>query len=473
MKVIKLPPVLPGDIDLQAINQQLQDRIAQLDWSAVTSASDSALVVLLKGLDISDDADILGIDGTIPDSLVDRILAIANQQPTHTSESNEKDTTGSSSPSPEVWMPTDPETAHEETSDESLIYSSKDDESPQASAKAEKYRVFQKATPAEIRRQLEDAIIKELHGPVQGEDEEVDEAHVTDRYLVGVLAPILRNKSVEIESEPAVEDSPEQQDSLALADKDNAEEGNTDTNIPTTDSMFPSSMGMTFCISAEAQALEIQAEWGCYIRQASEISFTDKGNPKQIWKRYPLKGTVILELEANQEIDEIPVPDQAPSVYLRGQIRRLPDGDWMISVFLVNGQHEPDQNKDTAWLFQPELSVRSANVDAPDIFIRKPLEQHTAALDPVIQAENQAMAMLYRNQVEFAVGHGVGIHAELAPDTPTRAVCLSTSIIPNYEVPATNPPTEEEIPALKGLVLDMKRLSEASDTELVRPCFSP
>ena len=134
--------------------------------------------------------------------------------------------------------------------------------------------------------------------------------------------------------------------------------------------------------------------------------------------------------------------------------------------FLVNGQHEPEQNKDTAWLFQPELSVRSAHPEAPDIFIRKPLEQHTAALDPIIHAENQAMAMLYRNQVEFAVGHGVGVHAELVPDTPTRAICLSSSIIPNYEVPATKPPTEEEIPALKGLVLDMKRLSEASDAEL-------
>jgi hypothetical protein len=138
----------------------------------------------------------------------------------------------------------------------------------------------------------------------------------------------------------------------------------------------------------------------------------------------------------------------------------------MVSVFLVNGQHEPDQNKDTAWLFQPELSVRSAHPDAPDIFIRKPLEQHTAALDPVIHAENQAMAMQYRNQVEFAVGHGVGVHAELASDTFTRAICLTTRVIPDYEVPATKPPTEKEIPALKGLVLDMKQLAEASDTEL-------
>lgn len=460
MKVIKLPSVLPGQLDLTAINQQLRERTAQLDWSAVTSAPDTALSELLAGLDISDDADVLGIDGALADTLVDQLLACSRRQPQQPPPAQTLKHTAKSSLQPEVWMPPPSEPASEAPVDEAS------NDAPQAAAKTEKHQVFEKVTPAEIRRQLEASIIKELHGPAHSEDEEVEEAHVTDRYLVGVLAPIKRNANIEAEAEPAIEDRPELQDSIALADKDNAEEGSTEINVPTTDSMFPSSMGLTFCVSAQATALEIQADWGNYIRQASEISFTDKGNPKQIWKRYPLNGSITLDLAASSEIDEIPVSDQAPSVCLRGQVRQLPDGDWLVSVFLVNGQHEPDQNKDTAWLFQPELSVRSANANAPDIFIRKPLEQHTGALDPVIHAENRAIAMLYRHQVEFAVGHGVGVHAELAPDTPTRAICLTTSIIPNYEVPATKPPTEEEIPALKGLVLDMKQLSEASNSEL-------
>lgn len=489
MKVIKLPPILPGDLDLQAVNQQLCDRTAQLDWSAVILAPEAALATLLDGLDISNDADVLGINGTIPDTLVDQILAIARQQSQLSPKPKTSNTAVPATARPEVWSPsetTPPESESQNLPEESSssTYGLTEEDLPQVNAKPAQYRVFQPATPSQIRQELEERITNDLRGPVSGNEEEVDEAHVTDRYLVGVLAPQRRNDTAgtepavikdrpelqnDIVTEPsiaAIEAQPELQDSIALADKDNAEEGSTDINVPATDSMFPSSMGMTFCVSAEADALEITAEWGCYIRQASEALSTDKGAPKPVWKRYPLKGSVVVDLKDNCDIDEVPVPDDAPAVYLRGQIRQLPDKDWIVSVFLVNGQHEPNQNKDTAWLFQPELSVRSSTPKAADIFIRKPLEEHGTALDPVIHAENQAMAMLYRNHVEFAVGHGVAVHAELAANTSIRAVCLSTSVIPQYEVPATKPPTEAEIPALEGLVLDMKRLSEASDADL-------
>ena len=47
MQIIKLPPVLPGDLDLAAVNQQLRQGAAQLDWSAVVSVSEQHLAVLL------------------------------------------------------------------------------------------------------------------------------------------------------------------------------------------------------------------------------------------------------------------------------------------------------------------------------------------------------------------------------------------------------------------------------------------
>lgn len=484
MKVIKLPAQLPGHLDLTAINQQLRAHTAQLDWTAVTSAPESVLQILLAGLDLSNDADILGIDDALSDTLIGQILAISKQHPSPSAVPQSATPSPETHSPPAVWTPPqptpreDPDLGLESLPERDPIanpdkhqpdHHPKDDHntlSPRAQDKSEKYRIFKQAPPAEIRRQLEERIINDLYGPAHGDQEEVDEAHVTDRYLVGVLAPITRNKNIEADTEPGVEDQPELQDTLALADKDNAEEGNTDTNTPATDSMFPSSMGITFCVSAEAKTLNITAEWGSYRRQESDSIVSDKGNPKTVWKRYPLKGSVTLSLESTAVIDETPVPDEAPTVYLRGQIRRLPDQDWIVSLFLVNSQQEPSQSKDTAWLFQPQLSVRSGDPTTPDIFIRKPLEQKTTALDPVIQAENQAMAMLYRHHVEFAVGHGVGVHAEASPQDVTRAVCLSTSVLPVYEVPATKPPTPEEIPALAGLVLDMKQLSEATAAEL-------
>jgi len=477
MKVIKLPTVFSSDLDLQAINQELQAHTAQLDWSAVTSVPESVLALLLAGLDISDHGDVLGIDGAISDTVIDQILAFTQ------SRSQPELTTREPQPSqplsqPDPWTAPSPDLTVDPP-EQSPVYDLEPlEDTPEASASSETYRVFRSATPVEIRRQLEERIIKDLHGPAHGLEEEVDEAHVTDRYLVGVLAPIIRNKkaSVDADSEadndPGIEDQPELQNSLALADKDNPEEGHTDTNVPTTDSMFPSSLGLTFCVKAGTRALEITSEWGCYLRQESEISFTEKGNPRKVWKRHPLKGCLTLDLDRTGKIDQIPLPDQAPSVYLRGQIRRLPDQDWIISLFLVNGQQEPSRNKDEAWLFQPQLMVRSADPTHSAIFLRKPLEYDTSALDPFIHAENQAMAMLYRNHVEFAVGHGVGVHAEIEPGHPTQAVCLATRVLPSYEVPATKPPTQADIPVLAGLVLDMKQLAEASPTAL-QPLLQP
>jgi len=484
MKTIALPPILPGDLDLQEVNRQLCDRAARLDWQGVISAPQSALAVLLKGLDLSNDSEVLGFDepssGAISDPLMDHILAYFNSQPDPSPGSESTPNPPPVSPNPEVWIATPPNAltddpspddatlssnplsdqiadnpnGQKELNDSKAIDQNQADGSPETSTQ----EILKKRTPAALRAELEAAIIKDLYGPAGGEDEEVEESRVTERYLVGVLAPQFRNQSGDGE--------PEQQDDIAIADKETPEEGSTESNVPAADSMFPSSMGMTFCVNKEAKALEITASWGRYDRQKSELSFTDKGNPKTVWKRCPLTGTVTQTLTDNADIDIIPVPDEAPAVLLRGHIRQLPDGDWMVTIFLVNGQTEPSQSKDYAWLFQPEIVVRSADSSVPAIFLRKPFEDHASALDPVIQAENQAMAMLYRHQVEFAVGHGVGVHAEVAPQTPTRATCLSTSVIPTYEVPATKPPTVQEIPALDGLNLDMKQLSEVTGIEL-------
>ena len=76
------------------------------------------------------------------------------------------------------------------------------------------------------------------------------------------------------------------------------------------------------------------------------------------------------------------------------------------------------------------------------------------------------MAMLYRHHVSFAMGHGVSVHAETLPDDPTCAVRLSTCVAPTYDVPLTEAPTSSELPAMDGLVLDMKQLAESTAPEL-------
>src|SRR5205823_505909 len=103
-----------------------------------------------------------------------------------------------------------------------------------------------------------------------------------------------------------------------------------------------------------------------------------------------------------------------------------------------------NEGKDSAWLFQPELVVEDA--DGKPIFCRRLEGLHEASSDPAAWAERRTMQMLYRHCVEFAVGHGVAVHAETAPEEKDRAVRISTCVVPRYEVPQQTPPSARDIP---------------------------
>jgi hypothetical protein len=351
MQIVKLPSILPGDLDLAQINQQLRDRAARLDWSAVVSADAEHLAVLLAELDISDDEDVLGSD-SLSDTIGDRVIQVLEQAETQPSKMPQKKPKPSSV-TPQVWK--------KEQSDLSTII-----DIPEGASVAP---LLEKPSHFQIRAELEEMIFKDLLGPAGGEEEEIDENNVSDRYLVGLLAPLIRNKKPE---EPS-EDRPELQDELATTDKGNPEEGSTEGTTPPSTTMFPSTMGMTFCVDGEAKAIEITAKWGRYEKKDSEYSFDEKGNPKKVWKRHPMKGIKIQLLETKKEFQWIVNPDEAPSVYIKGKIRRMDNQNWIVTLFLVNAQTEPSRSRDRTWLFQPELSVRSANANYPDIFVRKPL----------------------------------------------------------------------------------------------------
>jgi hypothetical protein len=305
-----------------------------------------------------------------------------------------------------------------------------------------------------IRDELEQMLLNDLRGPVGGPEEEIDEQSVRDRYLVGMLAP----KRQEL--------SPEEFDELSEGGSGTVEEGNTDLSAPTTKTMFPSSFGMTFCVDLAAQALRLTARWGSYARESSETLTTPTGNKKLVWKRAPREGISGPMALQDGKLTWTPDPE-VPDVQVQGIMRKRPDF-WTVTLFLVNGQSEPERRRDTAWLFQPELLVESA--DGQAIFHSRLTPRDPGTSDPVTVAEEQAMAMLYRHHVEFAVGHGVSVHADCPEGVCDRATRIQTTIVPSYEVPKTTPPSETDVPALAGLVRDMKELGEtptaAFDTKL-------
>src|SRR5664280_475096 len=105
-----------------------------------------------------------------------------------------------------------------------------------------------------IRDELEKLVLADLYGPAGGSDEEPDEASVSERYLVGMLAPRRRPVGAELFDE------------LAVGGRGTAEEGKADISTPQAETLIPCSFGMTFAVSAEATALKVNARWGHYLR---------------------------------------------------------------------------------------------------------------------------------------------------------------------------------------------------------------
>ena len=317
-------------------------------------------------------------------------------------------------------------------------------------------------SPSQLRAELEAMVVGDLLGPAGGESEEITERNVRDRYLIGVLAPSRAGVQEDVPEEEADEDTPLIPDELAEGGSDTADDGTTDQDVPVTAGHLPSSIGMTFCVDDAAEVIKVSAFWGQYKREVKQDQDDERtGKPLRIWKRYSRGGVVKIPLKAGP-IKATPPDSQFPDIYVQGQIRRR-DSYWVITLFLINAQEE-GRPKDEFHMFQPELIVKGVD-DAP-IFVKR---MTVGSNDDL---EENIMAMLYRHHVEFAVGHGVSVHADVSEDASDRAVLIQTEFIPRYEVPRTTPPTEddaEENPAfanLKGLVLDMKELAEANPKKL-------
>ncbi len=317
--------------------------------------------------------------------------------------------------------------------------------------------VLNKISQHQLRAELETMVLGDLLGPAGGESEELTERTVRDRYLVGILAP---SRVANTATKPAMDDEEEDEDTPLIPDElseggsDTADDGKTDADTPVTQAHLPSSFGMSFCCDGNAQSIKVSATWGQYKREKREDRADHKGNTLLVWKRYVRGGSIAIPLTDGPIKAKAPDPD-FPDIYVQGQVRKR-NTQFIVTLFLVNAQEEL-RPKDEYHIFQPKLTV--SGVDGEAVFCKR------TTLGTNNDLEERLMALLYRHHVEFAVGHGVSVHASVAKDSPDRATHIETVIVPSYEVPRTAPPTEkdaEENPAfakLTGLVLDMKVLS--------------
>jgi hypothetical protein len=319
------------------------------------------------------------------------------------------------------------------------------------------FPVFKGQTPDErtyIRDLLQYAITDDLLGPADGPLEEIVGMSVRDRYLVGKLAP------------PDTSVSDDQVEELSDAATGDPEGAEREADASTSRSLVPSSFGFTFCVDGSVEAIELRVGWGRYERTESERIDERTGNPFRCWKRVTSGGTVAISL-GRRIVEPIAVDGNCPAVVIQGTVGEpLSNGDRMVTLFLVNGQAKPDENQDQAWIFQPEMIARDPGGRA--IFRRRPFLTEVGS-----DEERAALEMIYRRRVEFAVGHGVSVHATPAKDDPERAMEVLTCMLPQSEISVTETPGtfSEDRPAMRRLLadgsLDMVRLAEMERRDLL------
>jgi hypothetical protein len=303
-----------------------------------------------------------------------------------------------------------------------------------------------------LRRLFQMAVVDDLLGPADGPLEEVVGMSVRDRYLVGKLAP----KDTHIEDV--------QDEDLGGGDDD---QDVPDVDAARTQTLVPSSLGLTFCISGEVESLELEATWGRYERGASEEAINEKtGKPLRAWKRIPSGGKVTLPLKEGA-FGPVAPDANCPQVLVQASVRaKLGSGDRLVTVFLLNDQTKPEENQDTAWMFQPSVAIRDTAGGA--VFRKRPVLAMDGEDD-----EREALEMVYRKRVEFAVGHGIAVHSIPSPDNVEHAVEVRTSVMPEYEIQVTETPglNPEDRPAMRRLVdegfLDMEKLAGLERSELL------
>ncbi|MBY4638361.1 DISARM system helicase DrmA [Sphingopyxis sp. XHP0097] len=342
--------------------------------------------------------------------------------------------------------------------------------------------------PVHVREILEVSVRDDLLGPAGGPKEDIVDMSVRDRYLVGKLAPMNRGGILAGSPEPtsAADENGDLEDEHKApihepgaefssvsgrvdAESDALDEVDTSSN----QSLIPSSIGMTFCVAPGVDEITVEARWGRYERVPNDQheyvkkrTNRDAGQEEEVkvrvWRRVPCGGPKSLSL-ADGPIKPLIVDPENEKVRIQGTARTNKDGERLVTLFLVNTQEEPEENKDGAWVFQPELKVYGSG----PVFRRRPATEAFAD-DP----ERDRLALIYRNRLEFAVGHGVSVHGDVATEDRSKAVSIRTEVIPRQEIEVTETPGLEpdDRPAMRRMVeqgwLDMTNLASMDETGL-------
>ena len=311
-----------------------------------------------------------------------------------------------------------------------------------------------------VRERLVEALSLDLVGPwtdhALAEERLPGWVRPSNWYLTGFLIPsgTPPEKSADADEDDDLGEIPE---SAGLAEESNEERKAAKKGF------FPSSMGLSFLVPAEARNLSVIARWGDYIQ--AEIDNAD-GKSVSVWQREACEETVPVLLAGVNDSAPHDVPGSGglqlhvvERPILASDLEdRIPQGTRSVSVFLVNHRAPvgPEQgDPDLAYAFQAEIEVRSDQSFLP----RPDLRGAQAA-----EWDTQVADLHYADTPEYATGHGISAEWEVVDG---GCHLLRTAWIPSAEVEKT---TTVDVP---GVELSMGTLGALTDGPAAEAALRP
>ncbi|MGI8313812.1 DISARM system helicase DrmA [Halobacillus mangrovi] len=256
-----------------------------------------------------------------------------------------------------------------------------------------------------MREDYIESLRQDLIGP--SEQEELIKERPNTLYLGGMLYPA----NIEVEDIEVQEFGTDEDENKKDYDDDNDEE------IASNQNRFqPSSIGLTCNVKPDAERIKINISYGKYEKVKNE--------KKKFYKRTPVDREVTINLRGKRE-----------SFYLEDgkveclSIVRQKSDELSLSVFLINRFEHEDNVPVNHILFQPEITLTGPH-ENECIFVRRDIDHDNLIDDKDLDRSR----LLYRNNPDFAVGHGCSV--QWYDFTNHTAMKIKTSFIPEYEVPA-------------------------------------
>lgn len=313
---------------------------------------------------------------------------------------------------------------------------------------------------ADVRNQLQALLERDLVGPWGGEIE-VLTSSPRNRYLVGLLAPVVIDPSVAALDPSFAANSDDPDESALIDPQADAPPGvpaGIDEDLDSGDSRddsddrqisgsltWPSSMGLRCQVPVDTVTLAVTTRWGRYSTQSG-----GNADGKKITER------------PREQIDIHTVVSLKPSQY------DLRDGDARLSVevfeepdrrivelALINCQHTGTNAPPENWMFQTEIIAQAHDGSAIFLPTRDPLTVDSAEPDP----ELQHLELLYRDRLEYAIGRTCSV--TVTEDVEARkATEVRTTWLPTAEIAQT------VAAGADATLLDMKLLADANEMEI-------